>query len=117
MTTITHTDGPWLVREQGDANEYVLLTPDGRWLMAIRHNGEQLVAKQRANLALAAGAPGLLKALEQIRAAYQQHFDVMPLAWQTFDDIAAQAIAQATVAQDDLLNAQPAATAIPRPGS
>lgn len=40
-------------------------------------------------------APDLLAALESLTAAYQQHFDVMPVAWQTFDSIAQAAIDKA----------------------
>jgi hypothetical protein len=50
----------------------------------------------QASAAQIVALPVLLKALRDIRAAYQQHFDVMPVAWQTFDDIAAAAIAAAT---------------------
>ena len=38
----------------------------------------------------------LLEALQSIVDAYQTHFDVMPVAWQTFDNIAQAAIAKAT---------------------
>jgi len=34
----------------------------------------------------------LLAALQDMRDAYQRNFDVMPIAWQTYDEIAAQAI-------------------------
>ena len=36
-----------------------------------------------------------IAALQHVRACYQRHFDAMPVAWQTVDDIAADAINQA----------------------
>lgn len=45
-----HTPGPLAFREQGDANQYCLLTTDGRWVLGLLHNGEQRVEEQRANL-------------------------------------------------------------------
>lgn len=38
----------------------------------------------------------LLEAIQSIVDAYQTHFDVMPVAWQTYDSIAQAAIAKAT---------------------
>jgi hypothetical protein len=59
-----HTPGPWTVREDGDANHYTLIGPDGRWLVSLLHNGEALTERQRANLLLMAAAPDLLEAVE-----------------------------------------------------
>lgn len=63
---INHTKGPWTFREQGDANQYVILDADGHWLASLQHNGEPLVDHQRANLALMTAAPDLLAALEEV---------------------------------------------------
>lgn len=41
-------------------------------------------------------APDLLAALQAIVDGYQRHFEVMPVAWQTLDNIARAAIAKAT---------------------
>lgn len=49
-----------------------------------------------ANARLIAAAPELLAALQGMVDAYQRHFDVMPVAWQTYDYIARAAIAKAT---------------------
>jgi len=38
----------------------------------------------------------LCAALQDIVDAYQNHFDAMPVAWQTYDNIARQAIEKAT---------------------
>lgn len=40
-------------------------------------------------------APKLLQALKDMREGYQSMFDAMPVAWQTFDSIAEQAIKDA----------------------
>lgn len=62
MPTI-HTAGPaWVVHEQGDANEFVILTPEGRWVIAFRLNGEMTTAQQRPIVQTIAAAPGLLDA-------------------------------------------------------
>lgn len=45
-----HTRGRVMWREQGDANEYCLVTTSGRWLFAFKHNGEDTDAQQRANV-------------------------------------------------------------------
>ena len=48
-----------------------------------------------ANARLIAAAPELLAALQIMVNAYQQHFEVMPVAWQSFDEMARAAIAKA----------------------
>ena len=45
---------------------------------------------------LIAAAPDLLEAPQHMVEMYQRCFDVMPVAWQTADDIACAAIALAT---------------------
>lgn len=47
---IAHTKEPWVCREQGEANEYCLLTSDGKWVIGFRQNGELLPAQQRENV-------------------------------------------------------------------
>ena len=60
----THTPGPWLLVEQGDANEYAVLTPDKKeWVIAFRLNpGLPIYAQEKANAKLIAAAPELLQA-------------------------------------------------------
>ena len=59
------TDGEkWVVKEQGDANEYVMITDKNRWIVAFRMNGEFMVAKQRKIVQMFAAAPELLEALK-----------------------------------------------------
>ena len=64
----THTPGPWLLVEQGDANEYAVLTPDKKeWVIAFRLNpGRPIYAQEKANAKLIAAAPDLLEALLNI---------------------------------------------------
>lgn len=64
-----HTPGPWVGGQQGDANEFYVVTANGRWLFSFRHNGEPLLGEQLANLRLIAAAPDLLEALEMVRDA------------------------------------------------
>lgn len=45
---------------------------------------------------LRASNADMLAALQDVANAYQQHFDVMPVAWQTIDHIVSAAIAKAT---------------------
>jgi hypothetical protein len=60
---VAHTPGPWEWHAQGDANEYVLLTNEKRWVIAFRQNGELLLPEQEANARLIEAAPVMLEAL------------------------------------------------------
>jgi hypothetical protein len=66
MMETKHTPGPWIPVEQGDADEYCILTPDKKWVAGFRLNGIQTLEKQRANIKLMAAAPELLEALMSI---------------------------------------------------
>ncbi len=44
-----HTAEPWEFIEQGEANEYALVTPGGKWVIGFLQNGELMPARQRAN--------------------------------------------------------------------
>lgn len=46
---IAHTPEPWKWHAQGEANEYCMLTHDGRWVIAFRQNGELTNERQQAN--------------------------------------------------------------------
>lgn len=65
MKKCKHTPGPWKFHEQGDANQYCLLTNDKRWVIAFSQNGELHTPEQIANAKLIAAAPDLLEALEE----------------------------------------------------
>ena len=44
-----HTPEPWKRHAQGEANEYCMLTHDGRWVISFRQNGELTDERQNAN--------------------------------------------------------------------
>ena len=46
---IDHTPEPWKWHAQGEANEYCMLTHDGRWVISFRQNGELADERQKAN--------------------------------------------------------------------
>ena len=55
----------------------------------------QSIVHDEANARLISCAPEMLQALESIVDAYQRYFDVMPVAWQSYDDYARAIIAKA----------------------
>lgn len=63
---VPHTPGPWVSHEQGNANEYCLLTNSKRWVIGFLQNGELMIPEQRANARLIASSPDLLIALERV---------------------------------------------------
>ena len=97
-----HTPGPWVYRRSFDSSARRDI-----WTAADATGHRELVATIpdadgdhiNADARLIAAAPDLLAALRDMVGAYQRHFDVMPVAWQTYDDIARAAIAKATGAQ------------------
>lgn len=62
------TQQNWQVKEQGEANEYCILTSENKWVAAIKLNGELMVTKQREIIKLMAAAPELLEALQKVLA-------------------------------------------------
>ena len=64
---LKHTPGPWVPHEQGEANQWVLLTPTGKWVLAFMQNGEIWNEQQKANVKLIAAAPEMLQALIDVR--------------------------------------------------
>jgi hypothetical protein len=94
-----HTLGPWQVK--GGRWGYEIQTPEPNKQGALTIVASQSTAhrdgdENDANARLIAAAPEMLEALQAVADAYQRMFDVMPVAWQTFDDIVQQAIARAT---------------------
>lgn len=61
-----HTPGPWIVREQGFADEFFITTDKNRWLFSFRQNGELWTEEERANAKLIALAPEMLKTLQSV---------------------------------------------------
>ena len=94
-----HSTGPWTAMVTDN------LALDGTpalWDIVQRSSGGTVAEIQSHNpddAALVAAAPDLLAALQHMVDMYQRHFDVMPVAWQTADDIARAAIARATGGQ------------------
>lgn len=60
---IPPTPAPWSFREDGDANFYHLLDKDGKWLLALLHNGEPPTPQQLANMAFIVKAVNAHEAL------------------------------------------------------
>ena len=85
-----HTQGPWEARQ----------SVRGYWFIEHQQGGEGYTLTKldcgEADSCLIAAAPDLLTALQDIVDAYQKHFDAMPVAWQTYDNIARAAITSAT---------------------
>ena len=85
-----HTEGPWEARQ----------SVRGYWFIEHQQGGEAYTLTKldcsEADSRLIASAPELLDALQDIVDAYQKHFDAMPVAWQTYDNIARAAITKAT---------------------
>ena len=73
--TVPHTPGPWNFHIQGDADDYCLLTHDGKWIISFRQNGELLTPEQIANAHLIATAPDLLEALEYLMSWQVKNVD------------------------------------------
>ncbi len=48
--SVQHTLGRLVVKDNGDANSYALLDDSGNWWMSVLLNGEQITARQEANL-------------------------------------------------------------------
>ena len=89
-----HSTGPWTAMVTDTMGDTPAL-----WDIVQRSSGGTVAEIQSHNLddaALVAAAPDLLAALQHMVDMYQRHFDVMPVAWQTADDIARAAIARAT---------------------
>jgi len=82
-----HTPGPW-------RNGWGKVTDsDGKAICMIVHR------KNGDNGNLIASAPEMLQALESIVEAYQRYFDIMPVAWQSYDDHARAIISKAKGSQ------------------
>lgn len=97
-----HTVGPWTVQQLESEHHgytgwpvYAIRSKENICLAIVgdvdRYESERIPANAR----LIAAAPELLAALRDVRQFYQDHFDVMPVAFQTIDDIVDAAIARA----------------------
>jgi hypothetical protein len=115
VTKIQHTPGPWshngiaepYFKGDQDPSDWLPCAvwkkaPDGMDIPICttnfsvgKYKAEPDVHVKAANARLIAAAPEMLEALKSVSEAYQSMFDVMPVAWQTFDDIVNEAIAKA----------------------
>jgi len=93
-----HTPGRVTFRDDGDANHWSLLTADGRWLLALLHNGEAPSERQAANFRRLAAC---WNACEGISTDALERLGTLDRARVDLDVIRAQAIAQ----RDELLEA------------
>ena len=66
MNEFKGTGGRWVLKQQGDANEYCIVTDDMKWVSAFKLNGEQSKETQLANMNLFTAAPEMLEALQSI---------------------------------------------------
>ena len=83
--TTKHTPGPWVV------NTFIV---NGQHKLEVL-DATGANACVQANAHLIAAAPAMYEALQFVREFYQIHFDIMPVAFQTVDNICATALAQA----------------------
>lgn len=64
------TPAPWTIRESGEANETILVDPADHWFACIRHNGEYMPIKQKADALLIAASPDLYAACDAADTAF-----------------------------------------------
>lgn len=62
MEEFKGTKGKWSLFEQGDANEYCIMTDEKKWVSAFKLNGEQGREEQMANMNLFTASLDLLNA-------------------------------------------------------
>ncbi len=100
---VKHTPGPWVAREQGEADQWAILTADRKgWVIGLIHNGEQHIEVQRANLRVMTAAPELLSALERMTGEFLQQiqFSVEGGSLEKFNAALEQARAAIAKAED-----------------
>jgi len=94
----THSPLPWHVCTLGETPFHTsnIVTNDGHPICNVQSYPHATTGKADAAFIVRAcnNAERLAEALRDIRNAYQQMFDVMPVAWQTYDHIAESALAQ-----------------------
>jgi len=76
MSEVTHTQGPWHSKHvHSEPNQSMIILKDGvgGWVMAVKHNGEFMEARQHANARLIAAAPDMYdvtKGVEELRKLF-----------------------------------------------
>jgi hypothetical protein len=93
---LLHTPGPWVWREQGEANNWCIITNSQRWVIGFAQNGELATLEQKANARLIAAAPDLLGAalLAYVRLSKNTEANVDIL--KMLGDAIAKAVGQST---------------------
>lgn len=85
--TPKHSPGPWPELDEVEQLAFEIHRKD-----AMRRGVAFSDDTVAANAAVLRAAPVMLEALRSVEAAYGSMFDVMPVAWQTYDTIVSQAI-------------------------
>lgn len=89
-----HTPGNWIFKEQGDADEFCIVTDESLWVAAFKLNGIQTLERQRANGKLMAAASDMYEALLEYKRMYEE---LQPTGgWQGVYDMGNIAIKKAT---------------------
>lgn len=70
MSVSRFPNGEWRFVEQGDANEFVILSDDNRWVVSFRQNGEFSVVDQRVVGNLMAASKRMYAALDAADTAF-----------------------------------------------
>lgn len=70
MTESRFPSGEWKLVEQGDADEYVILSDGNRWVVSFRQNGEFSSVDQRAIGLLMAASKDMYAALDAADTAF-----------------------------------------------
>ena len=94
-----YSPGPWTAKPHRLMAAVPVIAGDGQLVATTSSGGTPDKTRRQTNIEnarLIAAAPDLLAALQDVVDAYQKHFDAMPVAWQTYDNIARQAIEKAT---------------------
>ena len=89
--TAQFTPGPWYVH----SNKIAVGDRDNDRHIIADIRGMEAFGNPTPDATLIAAAPTMYEALQFVREFYQTHFDVMPVAFQTVDNICATALAQA----------------------
>lgn len=109
MEKTKHTPGPWVACGLESRSPYICADEGKKWdnpeicnlfndvtpVDSVSGQWLEPLPNAAANARLIAAAPELVDALQSMVDAYQTHFDAMPVAWQTFDNIAQAALAKA----------------------
>lgn len=86
------TKGEWKVLTQGEADEFCMITADGRWIFSFRQNGELYTEEELANARAISAVPELLKLAQHILAMSDDAYFMDHPEWTEIVNEAKQAI-------------------------